>query len=249
MSPLSRLSIAAAMSAAVAIGAIPSAAGASDLARTNVGDTRAQAGGGAHGDLMRFLFEPVADANAFEGKRVAIVASDGASAFELETTRDYFMDRGAHVHILAPRPADRAPLIGLAAFSTPRELLTLLDYAGERRLVAVTWYLDQVNPQDYDAIYVPNNLGDIQRLASNSQAMRFVITAQVARLPIFVSGNARAVVPGLEVSGALDGAAADSQATRAGQSQVYASDNAFDMPQLIGALAATLAAAGGAAVN
>ena len=111
------------------------------------------------------------------------------------------MDRGARVHILAPRPVDRAPMVGLAGFGTPRELLTMLDYAGERRLVAVTWYLDQVDPRDYDAIYVPNNLGDIQRLASNSQAMRFVITAQVERLPIFVSGNARAIVPGLEVSG------------------------------------------------
>ena len=244
MNPLSRLSIAAAISASIAIGVISFPASASDVARSNVADTRADAGAVAHGDLMRFLLEPVADANAFEGKRVAIIASDGASAFELETTRDYFMDRGARVHILAPRPVDRAPMVGLAGFGTPRELLTMLDYAGERRLVAVTWYLDQVDPRDYDAIYVPNNLGDIQRLASNSQAMRFVITAQIERLPIFVSGNARAIVPGLEVSGALD-AAVDNPATRASQSQVYASEDAFDMPQLIGALAATLAAAGG----
>ena len=52
------------------------------------------------------------------------------------------------------------------------------------------------------------------------------------------------IVPTVEVPGPLV-AGADNPATRAGQSQVYASEDAFDMPQLIGALAATLAAAGG----
>ena len=246
MNHLSRLSIAAAISASAAVAAISLPASASDVARTNVVDTRPQSGAAAHGDLMRFLLEPVADVNAFQGKRVAIIASEGASAFELETTRDYFMDRGASVHILAPRPADRAPLVGLAGFTPPRELLTLLDYAGERRLVAVTWYLDQVNPQDYDALYVPNNLGDIQRFAANSQALRFMITAQVTHLPIFVSGNAKAVVPGLALSGAFDAAATAGPASRTSRPPVYTSEDAFDMPQLIGALAATLAAGGGA---
>ena len=135
-------------------------------------------------------------------------------------------------------------MVGLAGFVTPRELLTTLDYAGERRLVAVTWYLDQVNPQDYDAIYVPNNLDDIERLATNGQTMRFLITAQGARLPIFLTGNARAIVPGFEIAGKtqLERVASANPATQIRQWQVYAGQDAFDMPQLIGALAATLAA-------
>jgi hypothetical protein len=154
------------------------------------------------------------------------------------------MDRGARVHILAPRPAEGAPMVGLAGFVPPRELLTTLDYAGERRLTAVTSYLDQVKPQDYDAIYVPNNLKDIERLATNSQTILFLVAAQAARHPIFVTGNARAIVPGLDIAGAaqpLDSITPASPAMQDRRWQIYAGQDAFDMPQLIGALAATLA--------
>jgi hypothetical protein len=242
MSIFSRLLIAPAIAATVAISVVP--ASASDLAPSSVVEAASRARTAAHGDLLHFLLEPVGDSNEFEGKRIAIVASDGASAFELETTRDYFMDRGARVHVLAPRPIDTAPMVGLAAFVTPRELLTTLDYAGERRLVAVTWYLDQVDAQDYDAIYVPNNLQDIGRLASNGQTIRFLIIAQGTHRPIFVTGNARAIVPGFEIAGTtqLERLASANPATQTRQWQVYTGQDAFDMPQLIGALAAALAA-------
>lgn len=245
MNMFSRLLITPAIAASIAIGAIPAPSSASDLAPSSVVETATRTGAAAHGDLLRFLLEPVADTDEFEGRRVAIIASDGASAFELETTRDYFMDRGARVHILTPRPIDGAPMVGLAGFATPRQLLATLDYAGERRLVAVTWYLDQVDPQDYDAIYVPNNLSDIGGLASNGQTMRFLITAQGAHLPIFVSGNASAILPGFEISGTPqpDSAPSAPPAARSRQWQVYSGQDAFDMPQLIGALAARLAAA------
>jgi len=251
MTLLSRLLIAP-IAASIAISVGPAPSSASDFAPSNVVETTTSSGGAAHGELLSFLMEPVADPTQFEGKRIAIVASDGASAFELETTRDYFMDRGARVHILAPRPAEGAPMVGLAGFVPPRELLTTLDYAGERRLTAVTWYLDQVKPQDYDAIYVPNNLKDIERLATNAQTIRFLVAAQAARHPIFVTGNARAIVPGLDIPVATQLAESVPSMTPVAQDrrwQVYAGRDAFDMPQLIGALAATLAAAPERKVN
>jgi hypothetical protein len=240
MNLFNRLPIASALAAAVALGVVPAPtiavvpepSSASELARSAIVPTATRTGSSAHAELLGFLLAPVADPAQFEGKRIAIVASDGASAFELETTRDYFMDRGARVHILAPRPVEGAPMVGLAGFVPPSDLLTTVDYAGTRRLVATTWYLDQVNPQDYDAIYVPNNLEDIERLGANGQTMRFLIAAQAARCPMFVTGNARAIVSGLAIPSAAQ--------TR---QSVYGGQDAFDMPQLIGALAATLAAA------
>jgi putative intracellular protease/amidase len=243
MSLFSRVLIAP-IAASIAISVSPIPSSASDFAPSNVVETAASSGSAPHGELLSFLLESVADPAQFEGKRIAIVASDGASAFELETTRDYFMDRGARVHILAPRPADGAPMVGLAGFVPPRELITTLDYAGERRLASVTWYLDQVKPQDYDAIYVPNNLKDIERLAANAQTIRFLVAAQAARHPIFVTGNARAIVPGLDIPVATqppDGVPSATPAAQDRRWQVYAGRDAFDMPQLIAALAATLA--------
>lgn len=244
----SRLFIVTALAAAIGIGATPSFA--SDLAPSSVVEPAAHTGSAAHADLLQFLLAPIADPNEFDGKRVAIVASDGASAFELETTRDYFMDRGARVDVLTPRPAESTSLVGLAGFVPPWQLLQAPDYAGERRLVAVTWYLDQVKPQDYDAIYVPNNLEDIERLRTNGQTIRFLVLARAAGQSIFVTGNAKTIVPGFAVTDApqLRGAVSV-QSMRADGWQIYAGQDAFDMPELIGALGAALTAAPDRQIN
>jgi len=88
------------------------------------------------------------------------------------------------------------------------------------------------------------NVTDIERLGTNGQTIRFLLAAQGARRPIFVTGNAKDIVPGIGIPAAAPLASIPSAspvaATR--QSQIYAGQGAFDMPQLIGALAATLAA-------
>jgi hypothetical protein len=241
MQPFSRLLMMPATAAAIAFAAVPAPASASDLAPSSVVDARPHTGTAAHSELLRFLLEPVTDASEFQGKRIAIVAGDGASAFELETTRAYFLGRGAQVHILAPRPAEEATE-ELPGPEAPREVLTTLDYTGERRLVGVTWYLDQVHPRDYDAVYVPNVLGDIRPLAVNRQTAQFMLAVQLARIPIFVSGNADAIVPGPETAGAgrPASAAQPGPVTQPVEWQVYTGHDAFDMPQLIRALAAAL---------
>ncbi len=68
-----------------------------------------------HADLAEFLLRAVLDPGQFDGKRIAIVVSENASAFELEVTRDYFFERGARVDILFPRTSGRATAIDLAA--------------------------------------------------------------------------------------------------------------------------------------
>jgi putative intracellular protease/amidase len=237
-----RLLIAPAIAAALSFVSVPSHA--SDLASSRIVEPAVHSGGAAHTDLMYFLLQPVEDPAQFEGRRVAIVASDGASAFELETTRDYFSSRGARVDVLAPRPAGSATIVGLAGFVPPREALAALDYAGPRRAVAVTWYLDQVRPQSYDAVYVPNHLEGIEQLGANAQAMRFLIAVRAAQRPIFVTGNANAIVPGWVAADTFHATsiASTKPVALTQQWQVYAAQGAFDIPQLIGALAAVLTA-------
>jgi protease I len=240
--------MAAAVAAAFAMIAASAPVGASDTAPSHIRDGAVHAPSAAHGDLLRFLMQPVTNSEEFKGKRVAIVLTEGASAFELETTRDYFMDRGARVHILTPRPVARAYTIGLANSVPPTEVLSTLDYAGQQRLVAVTWYLDQVRPEDYDAIYVPNNLRDMQGLRTSSQAIRFLLGASAAARPIFVTGNGKTVVPGLAF--ALDvqsDGGALLEAVQAGK--VYVGQDAYDMPKLIEVLAVSLAGQASAEAN
>ena len=235
MDTFERNSVIAALAVLFAIAFTPAPASSSDTAPRRVDDSAARAAHASHAELMEFLMQPVADSAEFEGKRVAIVLNDGASAFEVETTRDYFMDRGARVHILTPRPAERDYPAGLASFVPPTELLSTVDYAGNERGVAVTWYLDQVKPSGYDAVYVPNNLRDMQRLRTNSQAIRFLLSANAAARPIFVSGNGKTVVPGLAF--AVD---MQSEGGVLQPGKVYVGQGAYDMPKLIEVLAVAL---------
>ena len=229
----------------------PAPSGASEPGPGTVALSNAHTGRSSHAELTHFLLQPVTDPVQFAGKRIAIVASDGASAFELETARDYFMDRDARVHILTPRPLDNPHTLGMAALVPPHELISTLDYANRTRVVAVTWYLDQVDSADYDAVYVPNNLRDVQRLGSNAQVIRFLVGARAQARPIFVTGNAISVVPGLELAAnpQSDGGTLQQVVLSVQAGDVYVGEGAFDMPRLIGALAATLTAKPAAGSN
>jgi hypothetical protein len=244
MDPFKRNSVIAAVAAVFAITFAPVPASSSDTTPRRADDSAVQASHTSHAELMEFLMQPVADSAQFEGKRVAIVLNEGASAFEVETTRDYFMDRGARVHILTPRPAERDYPAGLASFVPPTDVLSTVDYAGNERAVPVTWYLDQVKPADYDAVYVPNNLRDMQRLRTNSQAIRFLLGANAAARPIFVSGNGKTVVPGLAF--AID---MQSEGSALQPGKVYVGQGAYDMPKLIEVLAVALTNKAPAAAN
>jgi hypothetical protein len=91
---------------------------------------------------------------------------------------------------------------------------------------------------------VPNNLEGIDRLRTNGQTMRFLIAAQISGRPLFVTGNADTIVRGLTISNSPQQdreALAIRSARLAPRWQVYIGRDAFDMPRLIGALAAALA--------
>jgi putative intracellular protease/amidase len=191
---------------------------------SSVLSSTAPAQASTHDALLRFIKKPVADTQEFAGRRVAIVATDGVSTFELESIRDYLLARGANVDIVTPRPVTVAHLIGMAAQARPQASVATVDYAGEKTLVAVSRYVDQVRPQDYDAVYLPDNRDDMQRLHTNSDTIALLLAAQRIALPTFVIGNAATVMP------------ASAQPVAG---NVYAAKGALDMPQMIDAMAAT----------
>lgn len=147
-----------------------------------------------HSSLLQLLVEPAANPSQFVDRRIAIVASDGASAFELANTRDYFLNRGARVDILAARPVDAFTVIGLAADVHLLQQISTVNYAGGMRPVTGTRYVDQVKPEEYDVFYFPNNLEDIRSLSANSDTIRLVLRVAKSGRPMFATGNAGALL-------------------------------------------------------
>ena len=180
-------------------------------------------------DLTRFLLQPASDPQQFAGHRIAVLAISGASAFELETMHAYFVERGASVDVLTPRPMGTGDLVGLAGQVRPTRTISAIGNDGRTHAVAVTWYVDQANAADYGAVYLPNNLEDNQRLRVDGSTIRFLVGAEAASRPIFAAGDAQRLVP--------------AQSARE-IAKIAATDEAFGLPTIIGAISSTLARQG-----
>jgi putative intracellular protease/amidase len=184
-----------------------------------------------HGELIRFMLEAPEDSGQFADRHIAVVAGDGASAFEVEAFRDFFMDRGAHVHLLAPRPAAAPSGAGVSQAALSQQLIWMLDFFGEPRPHLITHYVDEVRARDYDAVFVANGLTAQYALVSDAHIGRFLRDAGDAHLKVVAIGAAeRRLAASPQVSPASQPSADD------------AKDWAFDLPEAARSLASALAA-------
>jgi len=211
----------------------------------------AEAGGtlSPHARLTQFLLQPVADPNQLQGRRVAILAADGVDGFDLEVPRSFLAERGATVHVIVPRSPQVIQASGSGAVVKPKTEIGVLEPSGERDTAPFDRYVDQVDPADYDAVYVPGNLDALGGL-NDAGSVAFLQQAVRAGKAIFAAGN----FPLLLKAGLLDdgpGSAEAAAALRVGSrgdapfantAVVYTSRDAFDMPDLMGMLVATLLA-------
>jgi protease I len=196
----------------------------------------------AHMELMRFLLEAVEDPQALRGARVAIVATDGADGFDLEVPRQYLIERGATVHVIAART--------LGAGSGA---LRVVNPSGEEGTADVDRVLDEVDPLDYHAVYLPGYRLAAPVAMTGAAPRAFLQRAVHAGRPVFAIGNAPLVLleAGLlerkRATGdaetflrlALSSATA-TDAALVNDGPIHTSRNAFDMPLLVRQLVAEL---------
>jgi protease I len=208
----------------------------------------------AHMDLMSFLLQRVDDATLLRGYRIAILATDGVDGFDLEVPRNFLIERGASVQVLAPR----APLVlqatGSGARIQPKTTLSVLDPSGEERVAGFDGFVEHARAVEYDAAYLPGNRAGSTGSAS-PQTIAFLREAVRAGKPVFATGNAPLIL--LE-AGLLDGQratgepatllrlalssaiAVDAPLVSAGA--IHTSRNAFDIPALMRSMVDTLLA-------
>jgi putative intracellular protease/amidase len=184
-----------------------------------------------HGELIQFMLEAPEDPGQFADRHIAIVAGDGASAFEVEAFRDFFMDRGAHVDLLAPRPSAMPSGLSVADTAPSQQLVWMLDFVGEPRPHLITRYVEEVSARNYDAVFVANGLTPQYDAVADVQVSRFLREARDARLKVVAIGAAERSL------------AASPRVLPTGQSSSSdAKDWAFDLPEAARALATALAA-------
>lgn len=212
---------------------------------------RATRVGSPHAQLLRFLLQPVEDPNQLRGYRIAILAADGVDGFDLDVPRRFLAERGAVVDVVVPRAAKDFQGAGSGAQIESEMQITVLDPSGEEHTAAFDHFVDQVQPCEYDLVYLPSNLTFSDRVAEQL-SIAFLEQTGTEGKPIFAMGNATLVLfkAGLihnrtaradqaTVSLISPPAAVDEAALPSG-GVVYAGRDAFDMPLFMDELMAAL---------
>ena len=204
-----------------------------------------------HQELMSFLMRGPAGPNLLAGKRIAMIAVNGADAVTLQLARDYLVEQGATVDVLTPRGQSE---VAIGDPETPAvAFVKARDYAGNERLIAASAFLDQSDPRAYAVIYLPGSHPDAQGLDGNQEIARYAAQATQAGKPIFAMGDAslllargnllrgahataaRALQPFLFWSG-VD--VYDEPVVR--DDLIYTSRDAFDLPRLMSVMTQVL---------
>ncbi|WP_430827313.1 DJ-1/PfpI/YhbO family deglycase/protease [Chryseobacterium indologenes] len=121
-----------------------------------------------------FFFTPVTE-KTLEGKRIAIISSDGFEEIELTGPAWYFRQLGAQVDIIAPKYAPAPANFGL---SMPEEMskthIMAIQYLQPVGWIKVDRTIDQIKVEDYDAIFIPGGAWNPDNLRHDKEVVKFV---------------------------------------------------------------------------
>jgi protease I len=93
-----------------------------------------------------------------QGKKVAILATDGFEQAELLKPLDVLRAEGAHVVVVSPKAGD----------------IQGFDHLKADQKVHVDIRLDDANPEDYDAILLPGGANNPDQLRAKPEVQKFV---------------------------------------------------------------------------
>lgn len=97
-------------------------------------------------------------AGPLAGKRVAIIATDGVEQIELTSPKRHLERDGAEVHVIAPKAGS------IRAWKH-------VDWGDE---IPVDHAIDDVSPDDYDALVLPGGVMNPDKLRRDERVLRFV---------------------------------------------------------------------------
>jgi protease I len=105
---------------------------------------------------------------SLNGRRVAILATDGVEQVELEVPRRALDDAGATTHLIAPNEGS----------------IQAMNHDDKGARLPVDRTLAQVRPSEYDALLLPGGVANPDRLRLDERAVQFVREFMLADKPV-----------------------------------------------------------------
>ena len=106
--------------------------------------------------------------SGLQGRKVAILATDGVEQVELEAPRKALDDAGAITHLLAPKG----------------DSIQAVNHGENGARIPVDRLLADVRPSDYDALVLPGGVANPDRLRTDEKAVQFVREFMLADKPV-----------------------------------------------------------------
>jgi protease I len=144
----------------------------------------ATADGELNRELNHFLFDPPSDPALLEGKRIAILCTNGVEEVEILGAHRWLSEHGATVHVVAPKAGPLPPVYGV---KMPEVALThvlcirLMENAG---WLKIDQHLETARPEDYDAVILPGGCWNPDFLRVDKNAHAFCRALEAAGKPV-----------------------------------------------------------------
>lgn len=125
-------------------------------------------------ELKRFLTTPPANPNSLAGKRIAVLSTDGVEEIELTGPLKLLRERGAKVDLVAPRLTALPKKFGVEYPSQRNTHILTVRFFEIASWVKIDRFVDEVSPQDYDAVVIPGGAWNPDSLRNDPKVLEFV---------------------------------------------------------------------------
>lgn len=124
--------------------------------------------------LKEFIVNAPKDAQSLAGKRIAVLSTDGVEEIELLLPLESLKARGAKVDLVAPR-FNKFPSKFALDYPTERQTHILtVRYFEIGSWIKIDRFLDEVTPDNYDAVVIPGGAWNPDNLRIDTKALQFI---------------------------------------------------------------------------
>jgi protease I len=133
--------------------------------------------------LQRLMLEKPADPRELTGRRVAIIATDGVEELELTVSHRYFGERGATIHLVAPKFAPLPAKFGVEYPVQRQTHILTVRFMENAGWFKIDRFVEEARVGDYDAILIPGGAWNPLTLRNTPSVVQFVREFHAAGKP------------------------------------------------------------------
>ncbi|MGY3211835.1 DJ-1/PfpI family protein [Mucilaginibacter sp. HD30] len=133
---------------------------------------------------LKKLLNETPDISQLEGKKVAIVVTDGVEEIELTLVQRILQERGATVDIISPRKPNYPPMFGAYVPAKRATHISTVNWMQNANYIKIDKFLDEADSTGYQLVYIPGGAWNPDALRADKDALKFIKKASLNNIPV-----------------------------------------------------------------